>query len=113
MYPLFKEGSEISLWCEGKEPVVEEPGPPAKRSKSASSSTRRELFEEVDDIFQKLKEKHSQMAAPRLRLWARLIQSGRCDDYDKPPNILLITRSPVQKSKEHKRCSHWCCYRSC
>ncbi len=105
MYSAFKKGSEILLWCEGKESTTtttepEEKEPPVKRAKTGC--TRRELFEtEVDEIFKKLKDKHPQMAAPKIRLWARLIQSGRCDDYDTPPNIPLITGAPVgAKPKE-------------
>ena len=55
----------------------------------------RDLVEdEVDDIMKTLKEKHVDMAIPKLRLWARLIHSGHHDDYDAPPNIPLITGSP-------------------
>ena len=40
------------------------------------------------------------MTAPKLRLWARLIQSGHLDDYDTPPNIPLITGSSSKPQKE-------------
>ncbi len=40
------------------------------------------------------------MATPKLRLGACLLQSGRCDDYEKSPNIPLITGPPVLKPKE-------------
>ena len=40
------------------------------------------------------------MTAPKLRLWARLIQSGHHDDYDTPPNIPLITGSSSKPKKE-------------
>ena len=44
------------------------------------------------------------MAGPKLRLWARLIQAGRYDDYDKPPNIPLISGSSgAVKSKDSMR----------
>ena len=85
MYSLVETRSKITLWAEGKSNDDE---PPRKKSKTGSTSTRRELFEEeVDDVFKKLKEKHPDMATPKLRLWARLIQSGRHDDYEIPPNI--------------------------
>ncbi len=35
------------------------------------------------------------MTSPKLRQWARLIQSGQHDDYDNPPAIPLITGSPA------------------
>lgn len=94
MYSLVETGSKVTLWAEGKSSDDDEP--PRKKSKTGSTSTRRELFEEeVDDAFKKLKEKHPDMATPKLRLWARLIQSGRHDDYETPPNIPLITGSPA------------------
>ena len=88
MYKKIDKTS-VSLWCEGKITNDEEP-PPAKKQK-----TKRDLAEdEVDDIMKVLKEKHADMAIPKLRLWARLIHSGHHDDYDTPPNIPLITGSP-------------------
>ena len=42
------------------------------------------------------------MPAPKLSLWARLIQSGRHNDYDNPPNTPLITGSPDTASKPKK-----------
>ena len=42
------------------------------------------------------------MPAPKLQFWARLIQSGRHDDYENPPNIPLITGSPTATSKPKK-----------
>lgn len=104
MYSLFEKGSKIiNLWCEGKtEQEENDPSPPAKRLRSGVKSTRREqLEEEVDDIFKQLKEKHPDMTAPKLRLWARLIQSGHHDDYDTPPNIPLITGSSTKSKKEN------------
>ena len=43
------------------------------------------------------------MPAPKLRLWSKLIQSGRYDDYDTPPDIPLITGgpAPMKKKKEN------------
>ena len=71
------------------------------QQRSSVTNTRREqLEEEVDDIFKQLKAKHQDMTAPKLRLWARLIQSGHHDDYDTPPNIPLITGSSSKPKKE-------------
>ena len=81
MYAAFKKGKEIHLWCEGKLKPDVDSGPPPKRAKTGGN-TRRELFEdEVDDIFKELKEKHQDMAGPKLRLWARLVD-------------MMITTSP-------------------
>ena len=80
----------VTLWCEGRPISIDESEPPPKKQR-----TKRDLVEdEVDDIMKTLKEKHVDMAIPKLRLWARLIHSGHHDDYDAPPNIPLITGSP-------------------
>lgn len=41
------------------------------------------------------------MTAPKLRLWAKLIQSGRHESYDDPPPIPLIT-GPAHPDKAKK-----------
>ena len=120
MYSFFEAGAKITLWCEGnpvtsndtesssakeaKQSVTDGEPPPAKKAKqSVTGTSKRESFEEeIDQIFAELKEKHIDMPAPKLRLWARLIQSGRHDDYDNPPNIPLITGSPATASKPKK-----------
>ena len=51
-------------------------------------------------IFKRLKEKHPDTECTKLRLWARLINRGKYDDYDKPPPIPLITGSPVPAKKK-------------
>lgn len=63
--------------------------PVAKKRKTA----RETLEDETDTIFQKLREKHPKMEGPKLRLWAKLIQSHRHESYDDPPQIPLITGS--------------------
>ena len=106
MYSVLEEGQKITLWCEGKgrsSPVSKnddsEPPPAKKAKQSATGTSKRESFEEeIDKIFTKLKEKHPDMPAPKLRLWARLIQSGQ-HDYENPPNIPLITGTPATTSK--------------
>ena len=57
------------------------------------------MDEEIDDIFQKLKEKNPEMAAPKLRLWAKLIQTGRHESYKVPAPIPLITGPGPSKDK--------------
>ena len=47
------------------------------------------------EFFQQLKKKHPQMQGPKLRLWAKLIQGGRYEDYNTPPQIPLITGAPA------------------
>ena len=65
-----------------------EPLPAKKPKQSATGTSKHESFEEeIDKISTKLKEKNPNMPAPKLRLCAGLIQSGRHDDYENPPNI--------------------------
>ena len=94
MYSCFKEGAEIHLWCEGTI-ELDDPEPAKKRSKT-NTSTRRELFEdELDDIYEQLKDRHQEnFTGPQLRLWARMLRSGRYSDYDHPPRVPLITGIP-------------------
>ena len=40
------------------------------------------------------------MEVPKIRLWAKLIQSGHHEDYVTPPNIPLITGKVSGKSKK-------------
>ena len=40
------------------------------------------------------------MHCPKLRLWAKMIDKGRHDDYDNPPQIPLITGSTVPAKKK-------------
>ena len=58
------------------------------------------MDEEIDDIFHKLKENNPEMAAPKLRLWAKLIQTGQHESYEVPPPILLITGPCPSKDKK-------------
>ena len=105
MYSILEPRSTINLWCEGKstsrdsrnsrtrdageEPTVEEP--PAKKTKA----TKHDQIEEVESIVTKLKDKHPQMPTPKIRLWAKLIHTGRYEDMDTPPDIPLITGAPA------------------
>ena len=51
-------------------------------------SSRRQEKDEVDDIFQELKDKHGdKFGIPKLRLWARMVGSNMHDDLENPPNI--------------------------
>ena len=102
MYSVYESGSTITLGSEGRKLNSHDDGcePATKKIKTAAKTTKREQSEEeTDEIFLQLKQKHSEMAAPKLRLWAKLIQSGRHDSYDEPPNIPLITGSPAPKRR--------------
>jgi len=111
-YDLFEPGSKITLWCDGihTESTSE---PSAKKLKTASSvsiasNSSSETTDNVDHIFKESKSKHSDMENTKLRLWAKLIEMGRYDDLDNPPQIPLITSSPA--SAERKEITfqlHW------
>ena len=101
MYKTFPASSKITLWCDA---VHVDNEPAQKRRKTdgaiarASTDTSLEL-DNVDAIFKDLKRKHPDMANPKLRLWAKMIDKGRHDDYDNPPAIPLITGSAPAKKK--------------
>lgn len=89
MYETSEPGSKITLWCDAKtteENSTVENEPPSKRKKTLRDTQE----EETEEIFTELHARHPDMASPKLRLWSKLIQSGRHDDYDEPPNIPLI-----------------------
>ena len=102
MNSLYMAGSTINLWCEGKSPTGDcdhndrAEQPPSKKPKMSKSDST----DELDTISSKLREKHSDMPAPKLRLWSKLIQSGRYDDYDTPSDIPLITGGPAPMKKK-------------
>ena len=73
MYKRFLPGSEIFLWCEGKEDIEDSPAKSTKRKSvsETSVSKRQAREEELESIFKQLKVKHDDVySAPQLRLWA-------------------------------------------
>ena len=75
--PVTSNDSELSSAKEAKQSATDgEPLPAKKVKQSVTGTSKRESFEEeIDQIFAELKGKHIAMPAPKLRLWARLIQS--------------------------------------
>ena len=71
-----------------------------------ASRSSSEATENVDRIFKELKSKHSDMENTKLRLWAKLIEKGRYDDLDNPPQIPLITGSPAPAKKKRDNISN-------
>jgi len=97
MYTKFLKGTRITLWCEKvtscKEAVeeAEVTGEPPAKKKVQTACDKSE--EELDEVFCKLKEKkHPNFETVKLRLWAKLIQSGHHTDYDRPPEIQAMAR---------------------
>ena len=65
------------------------------------STKREEKEQEVDDIFQDLKERHdSDYSGPQLRLWARMISNGLHEDLDNPPRVPMITGTTPKRPKQ-------------
>ena len=94
MYSRYDPGSKVNLWCEAKaknENDENDMPPVAKKKKTSHETVDHE--DEIDTIFHQLREKHPKMDAPKLRLWAKLIQTHRHESYDEPPQIPLITGS--------------------
>ena len=111
MYDSCEPGSKITLWCHGIcNASTEASEPSAKRRKTVTSAvasnSSSELTDNADQIFKELKHKHSDMANTKLRLWAKLIDKGRYDDYDNPPQIPLITGSPAPEKKKRDSISN-------
>ena len=95
MYEKCPSG-EITLWCEGS---PSEDSVKRKRDDlSVGSSKRQKREEEVDSVFEELKQKHgAKYDVPRLRLWARMVASNLHDDLATPPSIpafMCTTRKP-------------------
>ena len=106
--------STIHLWCERKSPTGNDHAeqPLSKKPKMSKSDS----VDELDTFSSKLREKHSDMPAPKLRLWSKLIQSDWYDDYDTPPDIPLITGGPAPMKKKENlvdALTAWCSYDSC
>ena len=97
MYTTFKPGSKINLWCDRKinSGDEEENDQPRKKKKKSLQSLQTDNERDLDEIFHDLKKKNPKMEAPKLRLWAKLIESGRYDSYEDPPAIPLITGGPL------------------
>ena len=95
MYQKNSSG-EITLWCDGS--VNSEESAHTKRKRDDTStgpSKRQKKEEEVDSVFQELREKHgAKYDTPRLRLWARMVASNLHEDLDTPPAIPAFSSTP-------------------
>ena len=93
MYDSFSSGVKITLWCDWHKQSDTE----KEREEPQEKQTWMKRF---DDIFHKLKENNPEMAAPKLCLWAKLIQTGRHESYEVPPPTPLITGPYPSKDKK-------------
>ena len=101
----------MQLWCDGvatdEEP--EQPGTSAgKKSKSETdpsvttcTSKRAAIRQEVQEIAEKLEEKHSgRYTNEQVRIWANMIHIGTHRDYDRPPQVPMFGSNREKKSKD-------------
>lgn len=93
MYRKYPSG-EITIWCDGYS--EEETHGKRKRDDSSGGPSKRQKKEdEVDVVFQDLKEKHSgNFSTPQLRMWARMVANGLHDDIEEPPNVPAFCSTP-------------------
>ncbi len=110
IFIYYQGKSCVSLWCDGKE--VEDDAESdedrtttrkKQKKESRGPSRRAETAEELEDVFQKLKDKHGKdYSRPQLRLWARMIVTKTHDDLNVPPKVPMITgvtqRQPCKES---------------
>ena len=89
-------GTEANLWCDGlpdsNDVASDSLG---KKRKSTNQdgrvSKRQAIREEVDELFEELKEKHgSKYTAAQLRLWANMLQVGTHRDLENPPSVPMF-----------------------
>ena len=99
MYSKHLSGGEIVLWCDGRSDAKT-----TKRKKCDSvlmSTAREEKEEQVESIYQSLKEKHErELHNPRLRLWPRMTASGLYEDYEISPDIPAFSGNVYKKTKK-------------
>ena len=107
MYQIFKPGSEVFLWCDGRDEDSQissrNNSQTSSRNNSQESSVnkRQAREEELDTVVKELKEKHEDnYTTPQLRLWARMIVSGTHDDMDDPPRVPMIIGAPMPKKQK-------------
>jgi len=93
MYQCYKEGGEISLWCDSRQLSSEQSETSVRKRKQdhPTPTPRQEKEEQVDIIYRDLKEKHpNRYENPKLRLWARMIVGGLHESTDEPQAVLTF-----------------------
>ena len=97
MYAAYeqKTQTEVLIWCDGRKVVKEDDVPRPKRAhvatenstkKSSVAVSQDKKLSEVQEIYEKLKSTHTGYDQERLRMWAHLIQMGKHESYEVPPN---------------------------
>ena len=94
MYQRYTRGTEIVLWMKQtasrKRPRTpaesEESTSAGRKSKRSSCNRHLEIVAEVDEIYDKLSDKHGEKyTCEQYRCWANLIQLQKHDSYETPP----------------------------
>ena len=103
MYALFssRNKKEILLWCcpRKKEMPMQKPKPPATGNSTAPTQHQQHVsrLENVDNIFQQLREKHDNFSDEQIRTWAHMISMHRHDSYELPPDKPFFRKRKVPK----------------
>ena len=90
MYQCYKEGGEISLWCDSRQLSIEQSKTSVRKRKQdhPTPTPKQEKEEQVDIVYRDLKEKHANKYDNlKLRLWARMIVGGLHESTDEPPAV--------------------------
>lgn len=97
-----------SLWFHGvNKPAIsddesDDETPIKRRRLNKSSSVTENKHKRIEDIKQKLLEKHGSEYSPmQYRLWAEMIAIGTHSSYDLPPRIPMFTGGRTIKPKTH------------
>ena len=101
MYQMFRPGSTVTIWCEGKSDEPKSADSRSDKRKSAhdietpaAKQTVPRHDDDVQLVMEQLQDKHAEIgkcSEPQLRLWAHMIARGHNKSLDDPPNIPLIT----------------------
>ena len=118
MYEQYSDAQEIPLWCDGIGETTEsnpnssdacssqnsstEPAKKRPRKESTTQGSKRAAIqEEVDEIYEQLRDKHTNRFTPiQLKLWANMLHVGTHKDYDLPPDVPMFGGG---KKKTEKR----------
>ena len=106
MYARYPRG-DITLWCDSRSEREDEgtgvSGRSAKRRKEETSTRRQDKEDEVDEVYQELKDKHAdKCSSPKLHLWARMVASNLHEDRDHPPDIPAFSGSTPKRSRQQE-----------
>ena len=87
------------MWWQTVWQKVEKYAQKRKRDSKASAPRRQEKEEEVDTVYEDLKEKHgNKFDTPRLWLWSRMICSNLHEDMENPPFSGSVPKKPWKGS---------------